>query len=705
MGSGSDIIKIHIKIAIILFILISGISLFLNRPGLFSLDNYFNNEKNQIIYPDTSKEKKYETEVEIYIDLSKPDTKKAFITMIFYCFSSTYYFKQMGPEKEFKFEQVKFYDKNGAELKYNKNGRNYYLPRTDSNKMGITYSVEPGGLERHARQGYVSEDFAAFDGRIFIMPNNALKINKVKLQFQVPPQWQIINSYRKEGKWYYPDIFGKELVYESLIKSSMIFGDFEKKRKNYGNTDVFVYCYSKWEKERKKTITHKTFRLYEYFFKEFNLNPSGPYIICWLPGTSDNNIFGGTWSNSISYYEKEEDNLRTWEVLSRRIGYSINTYKPTGMVLRDQDDIWFNEGWVSYMEIISLVAAGITEDEYRWNKNYNTYLKYLREHPEYDCPLIDDYKITDPNIKEFLHYYKAPLVIKMLDVEMRLKTGKNMQQFMQYAYKKYGRFKKPFPFKVELEKFTGTSFEEFWNIMIRKKGYIIPVWKEYITSEIKSNINKSRGLIISGEKFSIDYFFYIASNGYVEKYRDLITFAAEEGAYRKKIKSRNTIYPDITGKYIYGFPPQVRYLLRSYEKERLGFTSVEDVTFKPDIKNKSCRILCQLMEMEKIYENNLGKNGITSIYITGNNNNRILAFHYNNIIALHTEWLISGLEASFELLSPNGKIYEKKNFTVEPGVCNTTVNFEKIRPQIEGIWIIRIKHNEKILLERAFWQK
>ena len=111
------------------------------------------------------------------------------------------------------------------------------------------------------------------------------------------------------------------------------------------------------------------------------------------------------------------------------------------------------------------------------------------------------------------------------------------------------------------------------------------------------------------------------------------------------------------------------------------------------------------MEMEKIYENNLGKNGITSIYITGNNNNRILAFHYNNIIALHTEWLISGLEASFELLSPNGKIYEKKNFTVEPGVCNTTVNFEKIRPQIEGIWIIRIKHNEKILLERAFWQK
>ncbi len=67
--------------------------------------------------------------------------------------------------------------------------------------------------------------------------------------------------------------------------------------------------------------------------------------------------------------------------------------------------------------------------------------------------------------------------MKMLDVEMKRSSGKTMEQFMKYACKKYGNFREIFPFKEELEKFTGTSFEYFYESIIRKKGTVRPVWR------------------------------------------------------------------------------------------------------------------------------------------------------------------------------------------------------------------------------------
>ncbi|HPZ08769.1 MAG TPA: hypothetical protein PL110_11685 [Candidatus Eremiobacteraeota bacterium] len=527
------------------------------------------------------------------------------------------------------------------------------------------------------------------------MPDNAQEIKKVKLQFKIPPGWQIITPHRKEGNFYYPDTEGKELIFDSLIKSFMTFGLFDKVEKSSGNTEVFVYCYSKWKDKDKKQIAEKSFRLYDYFFKTFNFDPGGNYIICWTPG---DNIYGGSWINGLSnsIYKDRGEN---WESLSKGLALNIDKHKPTGMIFRDEEDKWFSEGWAVYM--------GITEpdNKYGFNKLYDIYLKTLTEYPEYDCPLSECYKTDE---RGFLHQCKAPLVVKMLDFEMKEKTGKNIQQFMQYAFSKYGGFKSPFPLKEELESFTAISFEEFWNIMIRKKGYIIPVWEEYITSEIKSNINKPCSFIISDEKFTDDYLFYIASNGFVKRYSDLIKFAGKEMECRNRLKSEGLIlYPEIIDHYIYAYQPQVRMLITAYEQEHLKLTPFSKVTFKSDLNNKSSKILCDLLALEKTYEENLGKNGITSLLITreGKNDTPVAGFCYSDRLILHTGFNISGFNATYELLGPDGKIYEKVIAIVKPDCIWTEVVFEKERPHREGIWVVRVKNKDKLLLQRAFWQK
>jgi len=418
-------------------------------------------------------------ELEIYIDLTGADTGKAFLSMILQISPENRpsYFMQIGKEEEYAMEDVKFYDKKGKTINYLKKQRKYLLSTGDNKEIFIRYSVKPGGTGRHGRQGHICDTFASFDGRIFIVPDKSYKINKAKIQFTVPDGWKIINPYRKEGNWYYPDSSGKDLIYDSLVKSPVACGPFSETKKRFGRTDVYVYSCSEWPPSYRKKITEKSFKLYEYFYKHTGFDPGFPYIICWTPLSHDREkVLGGIWSNGMCY-EMEEDTLRNWELFAHRIAHAVNEYEPTGMAIRDREDFWFTEGWASYIEIEATSSVKFADNVTGWEKLYDHYIRTLEKYPHYDYPLGKEDEIENTDSVEFIHYTKAPLVMKMLDIEMKRTSGKTMEQFMKYACKKYGNFKKVFPFKEELEKFSGTSFEYFYESIIRKKGTVRPVWR------------------------------------------------------------------------------------------------------------------------------------------------------------------------------------------------------------------------------------
>ncbi|MEQ8226004.1 MAG: hypothetical protein ABRQ37_27070, partial [Candidatus Eremiobacterota bacterium] len=387
------------------------------------------------------------------------------------------YFIRTGQEEEFQMEEVKFYGEKDKPIHYLTDHRKYLLSTGDNKEIFIRYCVKPGGKGRHGRQGNISETFASFDGRIFILPDKTYKINRAKIQFSVPDRWKVVNPYRKEGNWYYPDRAGKDLIYESLVKSPVACGPFGETKKRFGNTDVYVYSCSEWPISYRKKITEKSFKLYEYFYKHTGFDPEFPYIICWTPLSYDREkVLGGIWSNGMCY-EMEEDRLRNWELFAHRLGHAVNEYEPTGMAIRDREDFWFIEGWPSYIEIESTSSVKFADNKTGWEKLYESYIKTLEKYPHYDYPLGKQYEVANADSVEFIHYTKAPLVMKMLDEEMKRSSGKTMDQFMKYACKKYGNFRKIFPFKEELEKFTGTSFEYFYESIIRKKGTVRPVWR------------------------------------------------------------------------------------------------------------------------------------------------------------------------------------------------------------------------------------
>jgi len=426
-------------------------------------------------YSQTSKK----PDLEIYIDLTGACTGKATILMIVQITPGNRpsYFMQLGKEEEYTMEDVKFYDKTGKTINYLKDHRKYLLSAGDNKEIFIRYSVKPGGTGRHGRQGNISDTFSSFDGRIFIMPDKNYKINRAKIQFTVPDKWKIINPHRKEGNWYYPDSSGKDLIYDSLVKSPVACGLFGETKKRFGNTDVHVYSFSEWPPSYRKKITEKSLKLYEYFYKHTGFDPGFPYIICWTPLSYDREkVMGGIWSNGMCY-EMEEDTLRNWELFAHRIAHAVNEYEPTGMAIRDREDFWFTEGWASYIEIESTSSVKFADNVTGWEKLYDHYIRTLEKYPHYDYPLGKEYEVENPDSIEFIHYTKAPLVMKMLDVEMKRSSGKTMEQFMKYACKKYGNFSKVFPFKEELEKFSGTSFEYFYESIIRKKGTVRPVWR------------------------------------------------------------------------------------------------------------------------------------------------------------------------------------------------------------------------------------
>ena len=657
-------------------------------------------------------EKNNSYDLDIYLDVTGADTGKVAV-LIAVQKKNIFSFEQKGMDGEFQFSNIRFYDGGKNELSYNRKGYYYYLDKKDYDTILIQYDVMPGGKGRHGHQGYVSEKFASFDGRVLIFPENFSDIKKVRIQYKVPEGWEIINPFRKKDNEYYPDYFGSSFIYETLLKSSMTFGPFEEKTKIIGNTPLSVYSYSEWPSDHKEAITKKAFSIYEYFFEKFGFNPSVPYIICWTPPSSEGEkVYTGSWTNGQTY-EMGEDKLRNWELMAHRLTHALNRDKPTGSYLEDNSDLWIIEAWPSYMEIIVTSSLRIAEDERRWNRIYEEYYvdKILNEHPEWNYPVSKEYMLSGRG-RELLHYFKEPLILKMLDFEMRVKTGKNIEEFMAFAYDKYGYFKGPFPFKKELEAFTGTSFEDFWNVMVRDRGYAIPVWEEYITPEIEENMKRPCAFTVSSEKIPGDYLFYLANSQSFESYSHIIKFVSQEIKRRETMSSENIVfYPDVIREHIYGFTPQVRLLITDYEKARFAGNiteEYEDIQFNSE--SPSGKIFKKLLEIEKDYEKKKGKCGIYSVNTVNTEDEIKLSFYSDDKIIARVKWIDSGFDAEYELISPEGEIYESKSFFVSPqwadedGFVSANVIFNKKRPENEGVWLVRVKKGKEPLIEIPLWQ-
>jgi len=501
----------------------------------------------------------------------------------------------------YQFHDVRFTDASGNLLQHKEEAGRYRVPRTEQKIVVASYEAEPGGAGRHGKQGVVDADHAIFDGRLFLLPQGAVPVGSARIRFVTPAGWSVASPYREDGSWHYVDAFDPELTSKVLGASCMGVGTFDRSVRRVGEMEVRVASYAPWDAAHRRRLEQKTFSMLEYFHDTLGFDLKAPYSVVWVPKQQRRRVFGGSFSNGTCF-EHPTDSQRNWELLGHRIAHAMNEYRPSGMQVRDEQDSWFTEGWASYMEVAATEALGLAEPGSRWDTLHASYRRARERTPERDVALGRERSVRDQT-REYLHYVKAPLALKMLESWMIARSDRNLEQFMAAMWASYGWFRKPFPFKTELEAFTGASFDDFWSTMVDRRGFVVPVWSEYLTPERRDRMSRPAAVRVGGDPVQGDYLFHLAWSGEFKSFAAIRDHLAREVTRRRELAAAGVqIVPDEIRDHVFALDALDRHALVRLERAYPlldGADNADPPTVVPNPDQEDGRIFADLLGLER----------------------------------------------------------------------------------------------------------
>jgi hypothetical protein len=606
------------------------------------------------------------------IDMTRPDSGRLKVSMSI-TGSSTNSFTAMGKNPDYKFSEVHFFDGTGQLIEHEQKGWIYNLiGAPEAGAAFATYTVQPGGLARHGAQGTVAEDFALFDGRVFILPKDSNDLKSARIRFEHPSEWVDATPFRKEGDWWVVDQFGDQLIRDELSSSCMGAGVFEQQTVEYGGTELRVFSHSKWDSAHKAYLFESTSAVFGWFHENLGFDLGAPYLTIWSPKSGKNRIFGGSYVNGTCF-ENPTQNIRSWQLLSHRIGHSMNKYNPTGMLIRDPRDHWFLEAFASYIEVIATHDVGLVKDQAYWNTLYKRYLLTLDKHPEHNRPLASEPR-TSGEAVEFLHYVKGPLVAKMLEVWIARKSGKSLVVFMKEMWAEYGRYQRPFPLREELEAFAGVSLSDFWENHVDVPGYVIPVWKEAFDGKEEEI---SPAAFVGESALSGDYLHYLASTGEFHTFREVAAFVVQEENFRRALDEQEIRLLGIYNDMLSELDPAARYELARLEEAWVGHGFVPQSAaggfgssnpLKIDYDTEDGQAFAQLLKLEESYEGSRPSGGLarTTLHVGDRKSRAVLAASLGKTLVLKSKWLWAPKSARLTVETEGGGVIHDRNIDIRP---------------------------------------
>ena len=527
--------------------------------------------------------------------------------------------REMGNAPGYIYQHLKFSDAEGHTLSHHsKNGR-HCLNGKPNGPVLAQYVVTPGGWGRHGHQGIVLENWAAFDGRAFLLPRSKVGLRAARIRFAVPEGWTVASPLVEKDGWYEIGGYRAALTAQMLNGSCIGVGPFVGVTRTIGSTEYRVFSYGEWNDALRTRLETRSYALFQWFHDNLGFDLRGPYAVVWTPKVDGDKMFGGSHGNGTCF-ENTSGDLRAWQLLAHRLGHSVNKYPPNGMSIRDRDDDWFKEGFASYIEVISTAATGAASDEGYWNELYSSYRRDTNKHPDWDFSLAKEDE-ANGDATEYLHYTKAPLTAKMLDVWAQERTGKGLMGFMKEAFAKYGSFKAPFPVKDELEAYLGISLDDFWQVMITRNGPVVPMWTEYYTKNAKP-LENPPAATVGGVSITGDYLFYLASSGNFARFGDIEAFLVKEIENRRRLAelSLPVVPPRFVDK-IPELPPEVRYDIARLEANwpkpdpsvLPQVKIAEPARLELNLEHPDGKAFHQLLEDERAHEADLVRHGLTNL--------------------------------------------------------------------------------------------
>jgi Tfp pilus assembly protein PilF len=561
-------------------------------------------------------------------------------------------------------------------------------------------------------QGALADDWATFDGRLFVVPKNSARLRNVRVGFTRPASWSVASALRQDGDWHYFDTFEQKDMYQLLDMSCFGVGRVEQQTRRFGEMDVRVAVYSGWNAKDKTKLFDSTFAILDYFHETLDFDLGAPYLAVWSPKFERYRVYGGSHSNGTCQ-ENPGGALRPLQVMTHRVAHSMDKYKPSGLHVSNPENYWFREAWPSYMEVVATEAAGVAPDQGYFNALYNTYKVGRRTNIERDIPLTKE-KDARGHVVEFVHYKKGPLVAKMLAHQIEVRSGRTIEQFMRGVWAEYGFYEKRFDVKQELERFTGSSFDDFWKMIIVSRGTVIPVWEEYVTDKIRKAANAPVGAWVGGTPVSRSYLHYLAALGGFDTFAEIRQFLVAEEARRRALDARGVVlYPEIIREHMYGMPGDDRHAIAVYEAsypldpaESSRFET--DLTFEVNSRHYEGRTFGALLEAEQQYLAALPESGLSGVELrakrkSGKNTTR-LGFGTDALLELVPRWRSSPRPTRVELLV-DGQVSRSWELGAGDGQAGSVPLTAKDRPANLGLVAFRVIVEGRPPVTRVYWQR
>ena len=668
-------------------------------------------------------------QAEVVFDVTEPDTGWIGVTARYegIPYGPKAVFRKVSQGEEHAFRQVRFQDGEGRAVAHVREG-NYWRVESPPPTLVMTYEVRPGGLGRHGHQGYVASDWAAFDGRVLLLPRGGHGLADVRVQYRVPDTWEVHTPFRpEEGGWWNLDTTGPGLALETLQTSCVALGVFEEETLQLGETELRVVAHASFDPVWRGDVLKKTLQLAEWYHQELAWDLRQPFLLAWLPKPSESGVFGGAWSTGACY-EHPVESSRNWELLGHRFAHPVNKYNPTGMKLADARDRWFMEGWASYIEIVGASANGLgMPDEQGFTPMWRRYNQQRLHHPGLDRPLAEEPEAKG-EATEFLHYLKGPLVVKLLADTLDAQAGKSLEAFHAEMYGKYGRLQSPFPLRQELEAFSGVDLSEFWLRYVDQTGVVVPTWSGYAVHQQGASAAAQRAPMaaVGALRVQDDVLFYLAWSGQFESYAAIEAFLADAASARATLDARGVrLWPAWMYGVEFGLEPGVRLAIWHaeqafvYREARAANTSggcagqegVAAPEFTLNPSHPASSIWGELRAIDDAYIAQRMRVGLEAFSLSSpiqRNKGPLaerLALLDHETVAMVTRWLSPPPYVGFRVVGESGPGDSRRN-PVEPTWSRTWLELKpEERSSGEHLLRLQLEHEDQVLVERAFWQR
>jgi len=605
------------------------------------------------------------------------------------------HFGWRGSLDEVQLSHPTFWDADGRRIDYQRDGDGFRLERAPGRVVRLRYRARPGGAGRHGRQGIVTREFASFDGRIFLLPDDVAGLRDARIRVRLPAGWGVASPFEEHGDELR---LGPELVGDTLAGSCFALGPFERASRTLGKTEYRVFTHAFWSDAYRARLEERTLGIFEWFHRELGFDPGRPYAAVWTPDADGQRVFGGSSANGTCM-EHPTEKARNYELLAHRLGHAVNGYAPTGMQLRDPEDDWFREGWASYVELVATRESGVTVDDSRWEKLYRRYRRERVTHPGWDVPLAEEPRVRG-NGTEFLHYAKGPLVVAMLADWIRARSGKTLEAFVRTSRAEHGRYRAPLALREELAAFTGLDLEPFWRRMVEARSPVIPVWQEAEADR------EPPVATIAGEPVSLDYLLALARSGEFDLYGEVVAFVEAEARARAVLADWHG-YPAFPADPT-ALAPARRHALARHAIEIAAALAPDGGGAAPRLRfaegNPDAETFERLLEREREYLADLGRNGVSGIAVRAVGEGSGLVIPPEQPIVLLVHWLWSPRRPWAVTVDARVPTATLPVVGARPKGESRSVFPPNTRPR-GAVVEFELRDGDRVLARRAFWQR